>query len=462
MSKKDIKVVELFAGVGGFRLGFEGWKGKSASSNYSKALESDFEVVWSNQWEPSTKIQHANLVYQERWGKDGHSGVDINTIANNAISDENIKKIIPKHDLLVGGFPCQDYSVAGVNTKGIQGKKGVLWWSIHRILEARRPKYVLLENVDRLLKSPTSQRGRDFAIVLATMSDLGYNVEWKVINAADYGMPQRRRRVFIVGVHKSSNIKINDRMDWLFNDGILAESFPSEIVGDVKSFLLEDNVLDITKNFSEGKFLNSGVMHNKKVVTCDFTSNKPKEVVFSTHNSLGDVLVNHKEVATEFFVDNNKKLKKPLIKSQKPGIELSYIDLNNNDEAVLCTELDKWKYLKGRKAEQRTSSKGVFYYAEGPLKLNDSIELPARTIITSEGGPGASRFKHLVEIEKNKIFRRLTPIELERLNMFPDDHTKLVGISNNKRAFFMGNALVVGVVERVGKVLSWRINDAIS
>lgn len=162
MSKKDIKVVELFAGVGGFRLGLEGWKGMSSSTNYLDKLESNYNVVWSNQWEPSTKVQHANLVYQERWGKEGHSGEDINTIANSSISDEKIKKVIPKHDLLVGGFPCQDYSVAGVNTKGIQGKKGVLWWNIHRILEARRPKYVLLENVDRLLKSPTSQRGRDF------------------------------------------------------------------------------------------------------------------------------------------------------------------------------------------------------------------------------------------------------------------------------------------------------------
>lgn len=222
------------------------------------------------------------------------------------------------------------------------------------------------------------------------MADLGYSVEWKVINAADYGMPQRRRRVFIVGVHESSKIKITDKVDWLLQDGILPESFPSEIKGDRKSFQLNGNALDISKSFSEGKFLNSGVMHNRKVVTCDFTAKRPEEVVFSTHDSLGDVLVNHKEVPDEFFVDNNRKLKKPLIKYQKSGIELSYIDLNDNNAAILSTELDKWKYLKGRKAEQRKSSKGVFYYTEGPLKLHDSIELPARTIITSEGGPGAS------------------------------------------------------------------------
>ena len=124
-----IRVVELFAGVGGFRLGLEGWKGKSASSNYKKELNlnSSYEVVWSNQWEPSTNVQHANLVYENKWGGQNHYGDDINKIASNDISAASINKNIPNHDLLVGGFPCQDYSVAGVNTNGIEGKKGVLW-----------------------------------------------------------------------------------------------------------------------------------------------------------------------------------------------------------------------------------------------------------------------------------------------------------------------------------------------
>src|SRR5699024_5905062 len=102
-------------------------------------------------------------------------------------------------DLIVGGFPCQDYSVARSlsGEKGIQGKKGVLFWEIARAIENTHPKYVLLENVDRLLKSPSSQRGRDFAVMLATFQHFDYSVEWRVINAADYGFPQRRRRVFI-------------------------------------------------------------------------------------------------------------------------------------------------------------------------------------------------------------------------------------------------------------------------
>ena len=162
-----MKVVELFAGVGGFRIGLEGWQKKSSSSGYKKPINSIYEVVWSNQWEPSTKIQHASNVYEKRFGKIGHSNVDI----------ENVDvKEIPDHDMLVGGFPCQDYSVATTlkNSKGLIGKKGVLWWSIHKILveKKNKPKYLFLENVDRLLISPSGQRGRDFAIILQSLNEL--------------------------------------------------------------------------------------------------------------------------------------------------------------------------------------------------------------------------------------------------------------------------------------------------
>ena len=190
MSK--IKVVELFAGVGGFRIGLEGKPTSTAGKPKSKK-KSAYEIVWSNQWEPSTKRQHASMVYESQWGTDHHSNEDIATV--------DIKEV-PNHDLLVGGFPCQDYSVATTlkNSKGLIGKKGVLWWQIHPILSTKKrpPKYLFLENVDRLLKSPSKQRGRDFAIMLSSLNELGYAVEWRVINAAEYGMPQRRRRVFFL------------------------------------------------------------------------------------------------------------------------------------------------------------------------------------------------------------------------------------------------------------------------
>ena len=212
MSK--LEVVELFAGVGGFRLGLE--KNKQ------------YKVVWSNQWEPSTKTQHASMVYESRFGSKNHSTNDIHDVPTNQI---------PDCDVLVGGFPCQDYSVATTlkNSKGLEGKKGVLWWQINRIIEEKKnkPKFLILENVDRLLKSPTSQRGRDFAIMLKCLELHGYAVEWRVINAAEYGFPQRRRRVFILGYHKSTKqykkIK-DDPLDWIEYDGTVASTFPKKIL----------------------------------------------------------------------------------------------------------------------------------------------------------------------------------------------------------------------------------------
>lgn len=402
MENEKLKVVELFAGVGGFRLGLE---------------KSNYEVIWSNQWEPSTKTQHASMVYEARFGKENHSNEDIALIPTEEI---------PDHDLLCGGFPCQDYSVATTlkNSGGLKGKKGVLWWSIHRILEEKenKPKFLFLENVDRLLKSPAKQRGRDFAVMLKSLNDLGYAVEWRVINAAEYGMPQRRRRVFIIGYHKSSEIykRLNksSKTDWLVEDGTVAKAFPVGKGISLDEVPLEGDLVKITNEFNKkGKFSpfhNTGIMIKGKVFTAKTipSFDGPRTV-------LGSILQNG-EVTDEFFIDNN--------------------------------DLDKWQYLKGSKKEIRKTKDGYEYnYTEGSMIFPDALDNASRTIITGEGGKSPSRFKHVVSSDRG--LRRLTPIELERLNMFPDNHTKLEGISDTKRAFFMGNALVVGVIEKIGQEL---------
>ena len=250
---KQIKVVELFAGVGGFRLGLEGWNNRSCCSNYSAKFKTPFKVVWSNQWEPSTKIQHASMVYENRWGSENHSNENIEEVVKDC-------SVIPDHDMLVGGFPCQDYSVATTlkNSKGLLGKKGVLWWSIHKILsdKEQKPKYLFLENVDRLLNSPSKQRGRDFAIILQSLNELGYIVEWRVINAAEYGFPQRRRRTFILAYHNTSEIyntiKKQIPSNWILEDGTFAEAFPATNTLGLNPtvFKLEDDIVKISENFN--------------------------------------------------------------------------------------------------------------------------------------------------------------------------------------------------------------------
>jgi DNA (cytosine-5)-methyltransferase 1 len=466
---EKLRVVELFAGVGGFRLGLEGWNGKSASSHYTKPLKSGYKVVWSNQWEPSSarsgEKQEANMVYHKNWPNTPdsvHYPHDLGSVASTEMTDKVVDKNIPDHDLLVGGFPCQDYSVAGVNAKGLEGKKGVLWWNIHKILKAKRPKFLFLENVDRLLKSPTSERGRDFAIMLSTLWDLGYTVEWKAINAADYGMPQRRRRVYILAYHTSTAPKIKDLRKWTLEEGVFASTFPSKQIGAERTFKISKDPMEVTKNFDEGKFFNSGIMKDGSVWMCDFKADiTPKEMedYSKEYRVLNDVLATHLNgELQQYFVDSGKRLKTPLQKPQRLDFKIDDRLKKEGSVAILETELDKWIYLKGKKAELRVAGKGEFYYTEGPLSLTDDLDKPSRTIITSEGGPGASRFKHLIEMDGQ--YRRLHPIELERLNMFPDDHTKIgndgqkdIEITAAKRAFFMGNALVVGVVEKVGQEL---------
>lgn len=408
-----IRVAELFAGVGGFRIGLE-----RASNRY--------QVVWSNQWEPSTKRQDASEIYVSRFGAEGHSNRDIATVA---------AKEIPEHDLLVGGFPCQDYSVARTlrQAEGLAGKKGVLWWEIHRILKGRRtkPGYIFLENVDRLLKSPAKQRGRDFAVMLASLSDLGYVVEWRVLNAAEYGMPQRRRRVFFLGYHRSTPLgrrllQQKARMEWVTGQGVFAEAFPvAPVDGMLHQFSITGDLADITEQFNAGKgtgaspFLHAGIMAGRQVATF-----KPASAHSGPWATLGDILLPEDQVAPSFFLDE--------------------------------ASLPQWAYLKGGKREERVNrSTGFTYrYTEGGMTFPDALDRPSRTVITAEGGATPSRFKHVVRTPSGRL-RRLMPVELERLNLFPDGHTE--GASDNRRAFFMGNALVTGIVERTAAVLAARL-----
>lgn len=408
----DIKVVELFAGVGGFRIGLE-------------RASKQFKTIWNNQWEPSTKRQDASIIYCRRFGTQGHSNEDIATVPT---SD------IPDCDLLCGGFPCQDYSVATTlqRSGGIEGKKGVLWWQIYRILKEKddnRPKYLMLENVDRLLNSPAKQRGRDFAIILSSLASLGYAVEWRVINAAEYGMPQRRRRTYMVAYRDNTTLysqfeKTTDKFLWITNEGIMAKAFPcSPKDGKTESFLVGDDIADVSDNFNKGKkespFKNSGIMCGGKVFTLDTLP------VYDGHYlTLGEILVDDMQVPDEFFI---------------------------SDE-----ELPKWEYQKGAKSLKRINkSTGFEYnYSEGAMAFPDYLDRASRTIITGEGGSGPSRFKHIIKTEGGR-YRRLVPMELERLNMFPDNHT--FGSSDLRRAFLMGNALVTGIVERLAIVLKERM-----
>lgn len=389
-------VVELFAGVGGFRRGLE-------------SANSSFETVWANQWEPSRKSQDAYNCYVANFGEsDNHSNIDINKVDYSTI---------PDHALLVGGFPCQDYSVASTGAKGIEGKKGVLWWNIYNILKIKSPMFVLLENVDRLLKSPTSQRGRDFGVILGCFKELGYSVEWRVINAADYGFPQRRRRIFIYAYKNDSKygknmLENNSAEKVVTESGLFQQLFPAKTY-DLKrteniKFDMSD-IKDISDNFKLG-FWNSGSLLGDNLFTQDLQP----------------------------------------IKSNETTLE-SILDVDVPEEYYLNGELDKWEYMKGPKKIPRKHKDGHEYvFAEGAIAFPDPIDRPARTMLTSEAS--ANRSTHIIRDPQTGRLRKLTPNECEALNGFPKGWTEN-SMSNRFRYFCMGNALVVGIVERIGKKL---------
>ncbi|OHW61260.1 modification methylase HhaI [Andreesenia angusta] len=393
------RVVELFAGVGGFRVGLE------------KASE-DFEFVWANQWEPSRKSQDAFNCYISHYGEsEMHSNEDIESVD---------KSSIPRHDLLVGGFPCQDYSVARTKAEGIHGKKGVLWWSIYETIEQHEPPFVLLENVDRLLKSPSKQRGRDFGVMLACMDRLGYSVEWRIINAAEYGFPQKRRRTFIFAYKNDTeyakDLRGKTLEEIVIKEGFFQQEFKasrkdgSDRIGEIE-FESED-IPSLSESF-KFQFWSSGVMRNGCVYTEELIP-FPGDIEFKL---LKDVL--EKDVPEKYYLNG---------------------------------ELDDWEYMKGSKRIERTHKEGHKYtFSEGAIAFPDPTSRPARTMLTSEFSK--NRSTHIIKDPQTGRLRKLTPMECERLNGFPDDWTN-TGMSERFRYFCMGNALVVGLVEKMGRQIA--------
>ncbi len=452
-------VCELFAGVGGFRCGLN----HIHTGDEIKEKDTNWNTVWFSQWEPSEKnTQYAHDCYVYNFG--ARLDLDGNDTTNNNIEDVDKSKI-PDFNLLVGGFPCQDYSVASTlsTSKGLEGKKGILWWSIRETIEAKNPPFVLLENVDRLIKSPASQRGRDFGIILACLRDEGYTVEWRVINAADYGYQQRRRRTFIFAYKNDTayakriqktvkyNNMLGDEMhrqsaDKILNtEGFFAKTFPVETV-DSKKIKIKElpmGIGELSSHFSF-EFENSGVMIDGTVYTVktfpDYSGNQI---------TLGDIMESG-EVDEQFFISEEK-------------LYYTTPSVTGNDSRVNPLSKEErltWQYLKGSKKMPRTAKNGHEYlFSEGAIPMIDSPDKPARTMLTSEGS--FSRTTHIVKDVKTGRIRLLTPAETERIQGFPTDHTKYCLVNGEKvempvkkRRFMMGNALVVNLIEQMEPVLT--------
>jgi len=419
VSLSQIRVAELFAGVGGFRLGLDGYHNEEFPE-FEMPAAGPYTTIWANNWEPPGTVsrQFAARCYATRFGENSIINEDINKVMDQFEAGEID---IPDVDMVVGGFPCQDYSVAKPLSQagGIEGKKGVLWWDIYRFLQGKNPRLVFLENVDRLLKSPASQRGRDFAIILSCFAALGYAVEWRVVNSAEYGCSQRRKRVYIYAEKTEEQWDLRSRM----TDGVMSDALPIQTPESFNEFTVPTNPYEATHEFGKGAkkspFEVCGVMQNFSIVT-----SATVEDYHGERRTLGDILIPENEVPEEFYINPD--------------------------------ELPKWEYLKGSKSEERVnkSTGFTYHYSEGKMAFPDSLDKPSRTILTGEGGRGASRFKHVIEV--NGRYRRLVPDELDQLQGFPKGWTN-TGMTNGHRAFCMGNALVTDIPHRIGKAIVRRL-----
>ena len=400
-------ICELFAGVGGFRLGFE-------------RLDSGWETVWFSQWEPMTKSQWAHDCYIQHFGDSPDLNGEYHTNDDISIID---KSTIPDHSILVGGFPCQDYSVARIlnESKGIEGEKGVLWWQIVEVIAAKRPCFCIFENVDRLIKSPAKQRGRDFGIILSCFNRYGYSVEWRVVNSASYGSPQRRKRTFIFAYRDDSvyGKKMYGRPhEDIIEHGFMTKAFPIRQILNYKTTTISTDILDTSDRFSF-EFENAGYSSNGRVTTAKIIE-KSEEIV-------------------------------PLDSVIENGVDEKYY--------IPKDRLKNWRYLKGKKQIERVSKTGYEYtFSEGAIPFPDPLDRPSRTMLTSEAT--LNRSSHVIRDPETNRLRVLTPVETERLQGFDDDWTN-TGMSDRVRYFCMGNALVVPLVTRMGKILDEIISEEI-
>lgn len=394
-------ICELFAGVGGFRLGFD-------------RLKTKWKTVWFSQWEPGARTQWAHDCYVQHFGESKDTNGELHTCEDISTVDKNA---IPNHTLLVGGFPCQDYSVAHPlsSSEGIEGKKGVLWWQIRDTIIAKKPPFCIFENVDRLLKSPAKQRGRDFGVILACLAELGYSAEWRVVNAAQYGAAQRRRRTFIFAyrndTHWGKSQASYSAGDVIKQHGFMVRAFPITECSTIQETTLNHDIYEVSEHFAFD-FKAAGYMTNGVVYTATVTEQEEAPIL------LGDIL--QKSADKQYFISDDEKMA-------------------------------KWVYLKGAKKIPRKSATGHEYiFSEGPIAFPDPWDRPGRTMLTSEST--LNRSTHIVSDPGTGRLRTLTPVEAERLQGFDDEWTNS-GMPQRMRYFCMGNALVVPMITRMGRVL---------
>jgi DNA (cytosine-5)-methyltransferase 1 len=341
---------------------------------------------------------------------------------------------------------------------------------------------VFLENVDRLIISPKKAKGLNFAIILNDLLDMGYHVEWRIVNPADYGMPQKRKRVFILAYRTDGtgqNYRVNGKLNfackiagrrgsmskWIFDNGPFGKAFSA--IGELEKKPELVPSLDYKFSSKSSPFLNAGYAWKQKqgnIRRNMFWTTKVKADYNGEFQTIRDIMVSKGEESYEdsYEVDEGNLQGWEYARAKKNEFRIRKEDKERWPElwetyrkCVESQDQSVWDEHR-QKFIDTLGDEGSYKYEEGQMDCPDSIDKHSRTVVTAEIGKSASRARHLIKHDDG-TYRTLFPIETERLNMFPDNWTKIEvngkKIAASKRGFLMGNALVVGVIERLREPL---------
>lgn len=422
-----IDFIDLFSGIGGFRLGLERadrgvdsklttGKGRSQSKEGHRADSGikngnggrkhtdgnqGFRCVWS-----CDNNKYANQVYIKHFGEASHHSGDVRGID---------PRKIPDFDLLCAGFPCQSFSVAG-KRKGFEDTRGTLFFEICRIAEAKRPSLLLLENVKGLL---SIERGQVFHKILQSLEELGYWVEWQVLNSKHFGVPQNRQRVFLIGHLRGSGGQ---------------EIFPigeADGVAQGEAERKREQIsLAIDRNYWKGPD-----KHGQRTVI-GVPLERDMAVSFTnTHNPEEERKVNLSKLSRAIKPPYGNQ--QPLILHNLYGGFKEGIRVFDNNSPTIRTSKGGGHIPSVVVLADRTRTlAGKGRNLESPKLITNALS-------------GVQKDNLILE---NLMIRRLTPVECERLQGFPDGWTE--GLSDTQRYKCIGNALTVNVVEFLGEKIN--------
>lgn len=487
---KKIPYIDIFSGVGGFRLGLKkanypegqhlpewgrSWTsgvrpgdlpdseaGQERRNGRSSNREHGFSCVWSceiDKW--------ASAVYEHRFGEAPAGDI-------RRIDPEEI----PDHDLLCGGFPCQDFSVAG-KRRGLEGTRGTLFYEICRIARVKRPQMLFLENVKGLL---SADNRRAFGVILESLGELGYDVEWQVLNSTNFGVPQNRERVFIIG-HLGG---FGGRQVFPFRKGDESTHKAVEeeqrrvsrtLIGGYSQNKRGTHVIQKKRHRADGDHMLREYNDESPALTQQMgTGGGNVPMILRWQNKKDGVVVDDKAPSLRAsrgscirkapvvmkIIDDTKAGVPPKLRDYVPTIRS---DCGGNRPKVLKKHRANEIRDHGETVPTLTESHDHHGGANPPIIVRPVLT-PDRPIKRQHG----RRFKengeemftltgqdiHGVQIDYE--IRRLTPLEFERLQGFPDDWTsegiingKIVNISNNQRYKMMGNAVTTNVIESIAR-----------